>query len=135
GAARRARRPDPMDAVPVDLLCFHHFDERNARRILEGAVAARAPIAIFEFTERTFARMWRLVCAPLLVWLDVWHMRPRNASRLFWTYLLPVVPLIYTWDAVVSHLRTYSAKQMRALTAGLAGHEWEIGTLPQPRPP
>jgi hypothetical protein len=131
--------PRPLDArdVPPALkgcrtlfTSFHHFDEANARRILQGAVEARAPIAVFEFTERTFARMWRLVCAPLVVWYDVWHMRPRKWSRLFWTYVLPVVPLLYTWDAIVSHLRTYSPRQMRDLTAGLTGHEWEAGAIP-----
>jgi hypothetical protein len=130
--------PQPLDARDVPIrwracrtlfTSFHHFDRANARRILESAVAARAPIAVFEFTERTFARMWRLVCAPLLVWIDIWRMRPRNAVRLFWTYVLPVLPLLYTWDALVSHLRTYSTKEMRALTAGLCGHEWEVGTL------
>lgn len=130
---------DPLDARDVPprfkqcrtiFTSFHHFDETGARRILKGAVDARAPIAIFEFTERTFARMWRLVCAPLVVWYDVWRIRPWNAWRLFWTYVLPIIPLLYSWDALVSHLRTYSPRQLRELTAGLTGHEWEAGAIP-----
>lgn len=129
---------DPLDARDVPtrwracrtlFTSFHHFDPANARRILESAVAARAPIAVFEFTECTFSRMWRLLCAPLLVFKDIWRMRPRRAARLFWTYLLPVLPLLYTWDAIVSHLRTYTTQELRTLTAGLHGHEWEVGRL------
>jgi hypothetical protein len=132
--------PTPLDAraVPKEMgacrtlfASFHHFGASDARRILASAVEARAPIAIFEFTERQFARMVRLPLAPLLVWTDTWHLRPRRMWRLFWTYLVPVIPLIYTWDAIVSHLRTYSLAEMTALTDGLRGHAWEVGTLPE----
>src|SRR5262245_46058525 len=128
---------DARDVPPKPGACrtifssFHHFDARDARRILESAVEARAPIAVFEFTERRFTRLWRLVLAPLLVWIDTWRMRPRGWARLFWTYVVPVMPLIYTWDATVSHLRTYSTAQLRALTTGLGGHSWDVGTLPE----
>jgi hypothetical protein len=62
---------------------------------------ARAPIAIFEFTERRFERIWRLLFAPWYIVRDTWRMRPRNLARLFWTLVVPVV-----------------------------GHTWEAGTLP-----
>jgi hypothetical protein len=134
---------EPLDArnVPPRLTAcrtlftsFHHFDAPDARRILASAVEARAPIAVFEFTERSFARLWRMVYAPIRVWCDTWRVRPRRASRLFWTYVVPVVPLVYSWDAFVSHLRSYSPQELRALTAGLDGHEWEAGFLPSFRP-
>jgi hypothetical protein len=139
GGARLRWHDEPLDARAVPprpgacrtiFSSFHHFDRRDARRILQDAVAARAPIAIFEFTERTFARLWRLTFAPLLVWCDTWRMRPRGFARVFWTYVVPVVPLIYTWDSIVSHLRTYSTSELATLTDGLAGHTWEIGAIP-----
>ena len=97
---------------------------------LDEPLDARAPIAIFEYTERRFARIWRLLFAPWYVARDTWRIRPRRLARLFWTFVVPVVPLVYTWDALVSHLRTCTPKELRALTAGLAGHSWEAGTLP-----
>jgi len=126
---------DARDVPPRPGACrtifssFHHFGPRDARRILENAVEARAPIAVFEFTERTFARLWRMAYAPLIVLRDTWRMRPRRWARVFWTYVVPLVPLIYTWDAIVSHLRTYSVDELDALTTGLTGHAWEAGKL------
>jgi len=126
--------PPRMAACRTLFASFHHFAAADARRILASAVAARAPIAIFEFTERRFARLWRMAVAPLVVWHDTWRVRPLRWSRLFWSYVVPVMPLLYTWDAIVSHLRTYSPQELRALTAGLSGHDWEIGFLPPESP-
>lgn len=137
--ARISWLADPLDARDVPLrshacrtifASFHHFAPSDARRILASAVAARAPIAVFEFTELRFARLWRLLFAPWLVAGDTWRMRPRRFARLFWTFVVPIVPIVYTWDALVSHLRTYDAGELRALTRGLDGHAWEVGTLP-----
>jgi len=130
-----ARAVPPRNAACRTLFAsFHHFGAADARRILASAVEARAPIAIFEYTERRFERIWRLLFAPWRVACDTWRMRPRNLARLFWTFVVPVVPLVYTWDALVSHLRTYTPKELRALTAGLTGHAWEIGTIPPGEP-
>ncbi len=62
-----------------------------------------------------------LVLAPFI--------RPFRWSRLFWTYLVPVVPNVLLFDSVVSVLRVYSVTELRELTAGLDGFQWEIGTL------
>jgi len=131
--------PDPVDAraVPPGIRAcrtmftgFHHFGARDARRILESAAEAGAPIAVFEFTDRRFARPSTLLTALWSAWRDSWSMRPRRWRRLLWTYLLPVVPAIYAWDCVVSHRRSYSAEELLALTRGIPGHFWEAGRLP-----
>lgn len=135
-------RGDPVDArcVAADgracrtlFTSFHHFGREDARRILESAVHARAPIAVFECTERARARGVTALIAPLSVLRDTWRMRPLRWSRLFWTYIVPVVPLIYTWDALVSHWRSYGPDELEALTVGLPGYEWRAGLLP-PKP-
>jgi hypothetical protein len=51
---------------------------------------------------------------------------------LFWTYLLPVIPLVLFWDGIVSNLRTYSPAELQELTLGVQrdGYRWEIGKIP-----
>lgn len=130
--------PYPLDAraAPRLTACrtlftsFHHFNPSDARRILQSAVEAQAPIAVFEFTERTFANIRGMLLAPLAVWRDTWQMRPRRLSRLFWTYVAPVIPFLYTWDGIVSHWRTYRVAELRALTEEFTDYAWEVGTLP-----
>ncbi len=130
--------PDPVDAtaVPADLpglrtlfTAFHHFDPENARAILQDAVDAGQGIAIFEQTQRSlFALIFMIVLAPL-AWLGVPLIRPFSWSRLFWTYVIPAIPLVLLFDGIVSCLRTYSADELKAMVGSLDGapYHWQIG--------
>ncbi len=113
---------------------FHHFRPRMAAKVLQDAVDQQQPIGVFEFTERRLANFIKIaLLGSVLVWLQTPLVRPRRAGRLFWTYVLPVVPLLYCWDAIVSHWRTYTPDELRGFVEGLANgerYEWEIGQLP-----
>ena len=106
---------------------FHHLQPWDARSVLHAAAAARQPIAIFEVSERSL-RTLPVVLTPLFVWLVTPFMRPFLWQRLFWTYLLPLVPLTCLWDGIVSQLRAYTlgraAPDVRRLGADdLGGRE------------
>jgi hypothetical protein len=130
--------PDPVDAMNVPrklkgfrtmFTSFHHFSPEEARAILQDAVDAREGIGIFEATRRapsTIGLMFAwilalIVCTP---WI-----RPFRWSRLLWTYLVPIIPLVLLFDGVVSCLRTYRPQELRELVEKLAANEyqWEIG--------
>jgi hypothetical protein len=130
--------PGSVDAikVPCELQgfrtmfsSFHHFSPEDARAILQNAVDARQSIGIFEITRRaplTISLMfpWALlplVCTP---WI-----RPFHWSRLLWTYLVPIIPLVLLFDGVVSCLRTYRPQELREIIEKLTANEyrWEIG--------
>ena len=55
--------------------------------------------------------------------------KPFRLSRLFWTYLIPLVPLATIWDGMVSFLRVYSVGELGELVEPLRtpGYTWEIG--------
>jgi hypothetical protein len=55
--------------------------------------------------------------------------RPFRWSRLFWTYLVPVVPLMVLFDGVVSCLRVYTPDEMLAMARDVASdsYEWDAG--------
>ena len=57
--------------------------------------------------------------------------RPFRWSRLLWTYLIPLVPMITLFDGLVSCLRTYSVQELHDLTARLGTNDylWDIGTV------
>ena len=132
--------PNSVDAmkVPGDLegfrtmfTSFHHFSPEEARAILQNAVDANQSIGIFEITRRaptTIALMfpWALVpfaCTPLI--------RPFRWSRLLYTYVIPIIPLVLVFDGVVSCLRTYRPQELREIVKKLSGneYEWEVGEL------
>jgi hypothetical protein len=57
--------------------------------------------------------------------------RPLRGRTLFWTYAVPLVPLMGAWDAFVSCLRTYTPAELKEMTARIPtpGYQWEIGRV------
>jgi hypothetical protein len=137
GAVTFAKGPVDATEVPAELddfrtlfSSFHHFRPEEARRILADAVRQRQGIAVFEATQRSVPALLGMLLTPLVVLLVTPFIRPFRLSRLFWTYLPPIVPLVVLFDGVVSCLRTYTPAELRALVADAPGSEayvWEIG--------
>lgn len=136
---------EPVDATKVPealtgfrtlFASFHHFRPEQARAILADAVAKRQGIAVFEATARTIPAVLGMLFVPLAVWLITPQIRPVRFSRLFFTYLIPVLPLAILFDGIVSCLRTYNPEELRELVAGLdESYTWEIGSEPVARSP
>ena len=135
---------DSVDAtdVPVKLngfrtlfASFHHFHPAKARAILKDAVEKKQGIGIFEATHRSGLAIALMFLMPLLVLLFTPLIRPFRLSRIVWTYLVPILPLIVLFDGIVSCLRTYNPTELRELTTGLKNYKWEIGELNADRAP
>jgi hypothetical protein len=129
---------EPVDAraVPASLPGlrtifngFHHLKPADAAAVLHAAAAACQPIGIFELSERSW-RTLGVVGTPLIVWLATPFMRPFLWRRLFWTYLVPMVPLTCFWDGIVSQLRAYTPDELKRLCEGSNPMCWEIGQVP-----
>jgi len=132
--------PQPVDAtrVPEELTgfrtmfsAFHHFRPEEARAVLADAVRKREGIAVFEATHNSALGWLVVLLVPLMVLLMTPFIRPFRWSRLLWTYLIPVMPLLGLFDGLVSSLRTYSVRELRQVTEGLNAKDylWEIGEM------
>jgi hypothetical protein len=128
--------PLPVDAtaVPADLrgfrtlfTSFHHFPPARARAILADAVRRGQGIGVFEISRRAPREIVVIALTWLAVLVFVPFIRPLRWSRLAWTYLPPVLPLVGLFDGVVSCLRTYSPVELRDLLRGLDTYDWEVG--------
>jgi hypothetical protein len=117
---------------------FHHFRESDAKKILRNAAEAGQAIAIFEYPERSPLIVLLTLCfTPLLVAVATPFIRPFRWSRLFFTYLVPLVPLTCWWDGVVSHLRAYTVDELSGLAKNAApgSYEWNAGKTALPGSP
>jgi len=137
-------RTTPVDATDVDaalpgvrtMICsLHHVRPDAARRILEDAQRARQPFCSYELSDNSFPRALFWLVLPfnvISVLLLTPLVRPLTWEQVFFTYVLPILPLAIAWDGAVSNARTYGPADLTALTAGLgsAEYRWEIGTLP-----
>jgi hypothetical protein len=129
GSLDAMKVPRELQGFRTMFSSFHHFSPDEARAILQNAVDARQSIGLFEITRRapsTIGLMfpWALmlfICTPLI--------RPFRWSRLLWTYLIPIIPLVLLFDGVVSCLRTYRPQELRDLVQKLTAteYQWEIG--------
>jgi len=100
--------------------------------VLADAVRKRQGIGVFEATQRRPWRCFSRSRQPLAVLVVTpVSFRPFRWSRLFWTYLIPLVPLVTLFDGLVSCLRTYSVQELHDLTARLDTKRLPIGTLAQ----
>ena len=135
--------PNPVDATKVPetlpgvrtmFASFHHFRPNAARAILEDAFRLRRPICVFEGSARNPASIVGAILIPILVLLMTPRIRPVSAFQIFFTYLIPILPLLIFWDGLVSQLRTYSVDDLREMTSGLEspGYRWEAGLIRAP---
>ncbi|WP_213807220.1 hypothetical protein [Granulicella sp. dw_53] len=132
----------PVDAlhVPATLSgfrtmfsSFHHFGPANARRVLHDAMEDGRGIGIFEVPGRNVKTVLLVCMTPLMVlWLTP-RIRPFCWSRLFWTYVVPVIPLAIGFDGLISCLRAYAPEELEEMVAELKGaspkehYLWKVG--------
>jgi hypothetical protein len=132
--------PESVDAMKVPaalkglrtmFTSFHHFPPEDARAILQNAVDAGESIGIFEATKRAPSTIALIFVGILLMFVHTPRIRPFRWSRLFWTYLIPIIPMVLLFDGVVSCLRTYRPQELREIVEKLTPceYQWDIGEL------
>jgi hypothetical protein len=138
--------PESVDAMNVPralkglrtmFTSFHHFSPEDARAILQNAVDAGESVGIFEITRRAPSTIGIIFMGVLLLFLHTPRIRPFRWSRLLWTYLIPIIPLVLLFDGVVSCLRTYRPQELREILEKLSAcnYQWKIGELAGGRAP
>ena len=124
--------PNQLQGFRTIFNSFHHFGPADARKVLRTAAEARQPIGIFEYPERALLIViLTMVLTPLVVILATPFIRPFRWSRLFFTYLVPLVPLTCWWDGVVSQLRAYTVDELQRLAkdAACGSYKWSAGMI------
>lgn len=131
---------DPVDAraVPPTLhgartmfSALHHFREDDIRRMLRDAANAGEPFLAFEATHRSVRAVLFTCLTPLMVLLMTPAIRPFQWSRVLFTYLIPLIPLVVLWDGIVSCLRTYTPEELERLATNSSDgdYEWQTAEL------
>jgi hypothetical protein len=130
--------PDAVNATnpPPELLgfrtiftSFHHFQPQQALAILQNVVDARQGIGVFEAARRRPLTLLSTLLMFFGGFLTAPFIRPFRFSRLCWTYLIPVIPLVLFFDGVLSCLRAYSKDELLKLVSKVNADDyvWEIG--------
>jgi hypothetical protein len=123
--------PLHLDGIRSLFIAFHHFRPNEATSILKDASDRKTPIIIVEITHRNFVQLLGNFFLPLSAYLLTPVIKPFRISRLLFTYVIPLIPLLYFWDGMVSVFRTYRPDEMMEMTKEFATetYYWEAGRL------
>lgn len=124
--------PPALQGFRTLFTSFHHLPDPVAREVLVDAFKTNTPIGVFEFTERNLYCL--LMTAPTLIntFLLTPFIFPWKISRLFWTYVVPLIPIVATVDILLSCFRTRTPEELIEMIKVLKGPEytWHIGKSP-----
>jgi hypothetical protein len=96
-------------------LSFHHFPDDLARKVLKSTLQTADGFAIIELQDRYLTSLL-LICGFFpLQFLTTLFWFWRDPLQLIFTYLIPIVPCMVTFDGWVSCLRTRSFKEIMGL--------------------
>ena len=121
--------PSRLKGLRTMFSSFHHFKPDVAEQILADAVKSRQGIAVFEISRRTPLGFVPMILAPIGTWLMTPFIRPFSYLRLFYTYIIPVVPFFIMWDGVVSAFRTYTVEEMDAMVKSLGPTDFDLSLI------
>lgn len=126
--------PAHMTGVRTMVCSFHHMDPVTARAILADVKESRQPICIFEISDNSFPILLWWIAIPLNFLMTFFltpFVRPFTWTQLFFTYVIPVIPIFFAWDGAVSNARTYTLEDLDILLNGLEtdDYKWEKGII------
>ncbi len=108
-----------FDGVFVMFSALHHFPEAELAELLHAAAEHRRTVLFFDYSRRThpLLEIPALLLSPLLMWLLGWLVRPFSWKRLAFTYLCPVLPMMFFIDGALSRLRSYTTAELEQLSS------------------
>ncbi len=135
-------RITPLDATKLDtdikgiltmVGSFHHMKPKLARKILVEAQKKKQPICIMEIHKKFPIILWWLFI-PLSVILCLFVtplVKPLTVKQIIFTYLIPIIPICFAWDAVITSGRIYRMEDLDILLQGLGNDNyiWEKGII------
>ena len=132
----------PVDATNVPpklsfpactiISAFHHFSPTVAQDILKNCVDQNRAVFIVE----PFTRNLKRATAPVPALATAAYLHPLKAEKrqflkAFFTYGVPLIPLIGAWDATISFFRIYSKKMlMDMVTPFKKSFHWRYEEVP-----
>jgi hypothetical protein len=125
-----AEVPETLKGFRTIFSGFHHFDKGLAKAVLKNAVEAKSGIGIFDGGNKNIlAILAVLVVHPLVFFFFTPFFKPFRFSRLFFTYIIPIIPLCTVWDGVVSILRLYKPGELLQLAneVEFETYHWQSG--------
>ncbi len=109
---------------------FHQLQIFEAKKILHQIADSENPVVVVEGNNDN---LWQIigmtVFVPLTVLATAPFVKPFRISRIIFTYLIPILPIVIIIDGCISLLKLYNPSDLLELTASLntKNYEWKAG--------
>ena len=111
---------------------FHQEKPENAKEILRKVSDIKQPIVIVEGNNDSLWQVFGMtVIVPLTVILTAPFVNPFRVSRIIFTYLIPVLPLVTFIDGFLALFKLYAPKDLDELVSDLKAEDynWKSGKI------
>lgn len=122
--------PKDLKGLRVLFSAIHHFRPAQVKEILQNAVNTKTAIAFFDGGEKGILPiLGLLIIHPVAFLLCTPFFKPFKLSRIFFTYILPLIPLYTIWDGIVSVLRMYKPQELKKISETIEAPDyfWTAG--------
>jgi hypothetical protein len=108
---------------------IHHFEPDGVKAVFRNATDAGEGIVVFDGGDRNIWMMLLIIIFhPVALVLFTPFIKPFRWSRIFFTYLIPLIPIGAIWDGLVSIHNLYKPSELLALTENSVKHPYYWGT-------
>lgn len=106
-----------FDCPKVFINSFHHFTPDQVQKIMGYSFEHKNEIIILEYVRKSVMGVLSMVMGPIVVLLTLpFVVKLKDLPVMaFFTYLLPIFPLMMLWDGVVSCMHEYSEHYLRGV--------------------
>jgi len=125
---------EEFQGVRTMICSFHHMTPDQATAILQSAVDDNAPILIYEISDNGFPMILNWLALPINIITGFFitpFVKGLTFQQLFFTYIIPIIPLFFAWDGAVSNMRTYTLDDLDELLSNVnsSNYHWEKGVI------
>jgi hypothetical protein len=109
---------------------FHQLPAISAKKTLEEIAKSGNPVVVVEGNNDS---LWQLVgmtiFLPVAVILSAPFVKPFRWTRILFTYIIPVLPVIMVIDGCIGLLKLYNPKDLNKLTSSIKvpDYKWTTG--------
>lgn len=111
---------------------FHHLSVKEAGSVLEKISAKGHPVVILEGNNDSLWQVFgMLVLVPLSVILTAPFVRPFRWSRLLFSWVIPILPLITCVDGFLALFKLYAPADLDELVSQIStqNYSWRSGKM------
>ena len=123
----------PFDEQEIRLIfsAMHHFSPDELKSIINRARKDNCAIGLFDYCCRAPVRaIPQLILLMPHIFIIMPFAGPFSWGKMFWTYILPAIPLALLTDSIISRWNGYSPSELKAIIDKLPDntYEWECGS-------